>query len=178
MRIISGKLKGRKLIVPKTGLRPTTDRVRESLFNILGPMTGFSCLDLYAGSGAIGIEALSRGAKSAVFVEKDLRASGIIRKNLINFKVTGIVESITAIKYLNSFYKKNMKPFDFIFIDPPYYSEADKKLLEESLNCGIISENGVIIYEQSARESNPGLKNFNLFRSEKYGETRLLFFGN
>ncbi|HKE48378.1 MAG TPA: 16S rRNA (guanine(966)-N(2))-methyltransferase RsmD [Rhodanobacteraceae bacterium] len=133
LRIVAGRLRGSRLVVPdKAGLRPTSDRVRETLFNWLAPfIDGARCLDLYAGTGALGIEALSRGAASATFVESDRALAKLLAENLARLKVENarIVES-DALSYL----KGRAEPFDVAFVDPPFgadlWNESARRLDE------------------------------------------------
>lgn len=118
IRIIGGTLRNSRLEVPDLpGLRPTTDRVRETLFNWLQPVIdGARCLDLYAGTGALGIEALSRGASVATFVERDARLASALKANLARLKVQAAVVGDDAGRWL----KAGGKPFDIVFMDPPF----------------------------------------------------------
>ena len=121
MRVIAGRLGGRRLAAPPgRGTRPTADRVRESLFSILGPLEGLRVLDLFAGSGALGIEALSRGAARAVFVDSDARAGRVIRRNLSELGLAAPMHVADALAYLR--WPDPGGPFDLIFLDPPYSS--------------------------------------------------------
>ena len=151
MRVISGIRKGHKLKVPKgKNVRPTEDKVKESLFNILGPISEDSIvLDLFAGTGSIGIEFLSRGAKEAFFVDKSFESINTIKENLNHTKLVDDAKVIkgNSLGKLDYFEELNMK-FDYIYIDPPY---NDGKILLEVLkslnNKFILSDNGVIILE-------------------------------
>jgi 16S rRNA (guanine966-N2)-methyltransferase len=122
VRVVAGAFKGRRLHAPAgSRTRPTADRVREAVFSILGPVEGLSVLDLFAGSGALGIEALSRGAASATFVERDPRAVAAIRRNLEALGVEAPVHRRDALAFLRS----GAGPFELVFVDPPYDS-ADR----------------------------------------------------
>jgi len=119
MRVVAGAFKGRRLQAPRgTRTRPTADRVREALFSVLGDVSGARVLDLYAGSGALGIEALSRGAASATFVERDQRAAAMLRRNLESVGVDAEVRRQDALRFLASV----TGPYDLVFLDPPYDS--------------------------------------------------------
>jgi len=123
MRIIAGSLRGSRLAVPDVpGLRPTPDRVRETLFNWLQPLLpGARCLDLYAGSGALGIEALSRGARSVCMVEREPALVAALRANLERLRQqAGTVVQAAALDYL----ARAPQPFDVVFLDPPYAADA------------------------------------------------------
>jgi 16S rRNA (guanine966-N2)-methyltransferase len=120
MRIVAGRFGGRRLSAPPgRGTRPTSDRVREALFSILGPLAGARVLDLYAGSGALGIEALSRGAASAVFVERDARAAAVLRSNLDALGADGDIRRVDAIAALRDARRRG-ETYDLVLCDPPY----------------------------------------------------------
>jgi len=131
LRIVAGRLRGSRLAVPdKSGLRPTSDRVRETLFNWLAPIVdGARCLDLYAGTGALGIEALSRGAGACTFVENDRQLARLLGENLARLKVENarVVEGDAS-----GFLAGTAQPFDIVFLDPPFtasfWNEAAQKL--------------------------------------------------
>lgn len=152
MRVIAGKAKRLQLKTVKgMDTRPTTDRIKETLFNILqNDIEDCSFLDLFSGSGAIGIEALSRGSESAVFVENSKEAVACIKENLMFTKLadSGIVmESsvLTAISILESQNKK----FDIVFMDPPYNNNIEKEVLNRIKSSDIIHEDTIIIVEAS-----------------------------
>ncbi|WP_411843988.1 16S rRNA (guanine(966)-N(2))-methyltransferase RsmD [Salinicoccus sp. HZC-1] len=146
MRIISGKYKSRKIeTLNSNDTRPTTDKVRENIFNILGMIEG-DVLDLFAGSGALGLEALSRGADSAMFIDGARDATGIIRKN-----TKGVEERVEIFK--NDYRRalkalaKREKSFDLIFLDPPYHKDIVPAALVIIDELGILKENGRIVAE-------------------------------
>jgi 16S rRNA (guanine966-N2)-methyltransferase len=119
MRVVAGTFKGRRLQAPRGArTRPTSDKVREALFSLLGHVSGLRVLDLYAGSGALGIEALSRGAASATFVERDQPAVAALRRNLAAVGADAAVRRQDALRFLAS----ASGPFDLVFVDPPYDS--------------------------------------------------------
>ena len=149
LRIVAGKWRSRLLqIIDEPELRPTSERIRETLFNWLSPMTeGAQCLDLFAGTGALGIEALSRGASHVVFIEKSATVADAIRKNLSALEATNAeVCQRDAIEYLKS---ADPKPFDIVFLDPPFESD----MLSDS--CSLLREkswlmaNAIVYLEQS-----------------------------
>lgn len=164
MRIIAGKFKGRSLITMKDkSIRPTTDRVKESIFNLLqGCVEDANVLDLFAGSGALGIEALSRGAHSVTFADRSNDSIETVNTNLK--KVSGKINVIrkdflTTIDYLSARKEK----FDLIFLDPPYKQGLDKVAIDKIDESGILAEDGIIVVERS-REDEP-LKLSNGFRA-------------
>lgn len=151
MRVIAGSAKRLQLkTLDGFDTRPTTDRIKETLFNMLTPYICDSVfLDLFAGSGGIGIEALSRGAKEAVFVEKNPKAMACVKDNLSYTKLahkatTLTTDVLTALDKLNG-----EKQFDYIFMDPPYNQELEKRVLEYVADSELLSEDGVVIVEAS-----------------------------
>ena len=149
IRIIAGQWKGRKLpVVRVEGLRPTPDRVRETLFNWLqGSLYQARCLDLFAGSGAIGFEALSRGAKQVVMVEKNHKAAQQLSDNIKRLNAeNAILKNTDAYQYL----KSETEPFDIIFLDPPFRKGHLEKVLDQIVKQNLLAENGLIYLEQEA----------------------------
>ena len=151
MRVIAGKARSLKLMTPPgMDTRPTTDRTKETLFNILQPeIGGARFLDLFSGSGAIGIEALSRGAAFAVFVEKDRAAAECIRKNLAFTKLgdNGQILRKDVGAALKSLEKG--EPFDLIFMDPPYGRGLERQVLEYLAHSSLLAEDGTVVVEAS-----------------------------
>ncbi len=171
MRVISGSARGRKLIAPP-GLdtRPTTDRVKESIFNIISPyLPAKSVLDLFSGSGALGVEALSRGSEHAVFVECDKAALDITRKNLELARVADRAEVIFGDSL--AFLSRAVGQFDIIFLDPPYntglLTDAIRKIAENNL----LSEGGIIVAESEYLGEEPSGTDFDIIKRAKYGKT-------
>lgn len=157
MRVVSGKLRGKKLGHFKGfDIRPTTDRVREALFNILATrvdIRGARVLDLFAGTGAVGIEALSRGAKEVIFVDSDSAAIKIMEKNL---KACGFGEdSVTVLKRVSASAVKALSHranrFEFIFLDPPYSSPILGETVREIAKGGLLAPDGVVVAESAKR---------------------------
>ena len=173
MRVIAGRWGGRRLQAPPgDATRPTSDRVREALFSVLGPRVGGAhVLDLFAGSGALGIEALSRGATSAVFVERDARAAATINRNLDALGAEGDVRRQDALRFLAS----GEGPFDLVFCDPPYDSASRLAgPLAERLPA-LTRETARIVTESDKR--NPLDLPFPLVVERTYGDTRIAIHG-
>ena len=180
VRIIGGLYRGRKLgTVPGLDVRPTSDRLRETLFNILAPVIEDArFLDLCAGSGAVGIEALSRGAGRATFVEQSKKACAAIRKNLDQLGITEGAhvlnrDAASAIRYLD----ERGERFDVIYFDPPYASHLHGEVLNLISAIGLLPKEGVVIVEHGAKKS-PELEYTGLqgFRRVKQGESQLAFY--
>ena len=151
MRVIGGTAKRLQLkTLDGIDTRPTTDRIKETLFNMLNPYI-YDCvfLDLFAGSGGIGIEALSRGAKEAVFVEKNPKAMACVKENLKHTKLAHKAMTLTT-DVMTALYKlEGEKKFDYIFMDPPYNHELEKTVLKYLSESDLLSEGCVIIVEAS-----------------------------
>ena len=171
MRVISGRAKGLKLLAPDgLGTRPTTDRVKESVFNILMPYIPCeNVLDLFSGSGGMGIEALSRNCTSCVFVEKDKSALGIIHKNLEKSRLgaSATVISGDALDYL----KRCSTAFDLIFLDPPYNKGFLKPVFDSIYENNLLKDNGIIVVETEVLGESPDDDRFDCIKSAKYGKT-------
>lgn len=163
--------------MPRTGTRPTTDRVRESLFNVLASrieLTGASVLDLYAGSGALGLEALSRGATSAVFVESDHRAASVIASNIASLGVRGATLRRGTVATLLA--AGTDRPVDLVLADPPYEVPAAEieHVLAALVSGGWVAAGTVVVVERPA--SAPSLTwpaGWHVWQARKYGDTRL-----
>lgn len=180
MRIISGQYKGRRLkTLEGLAIRPTSDRLRETIFNILSPVIdGARVADLCAGSGAVGIEALSRGASAVTFVEQSAKAVAVIRENLNHCRITTGFRLInrpvmTALNY----FKAESETFDIIYFDPPYDSPLYHQVLTEIGRTGILAASGLLLVEHRrnlALHENYG--RIRPFREISQGETRLTFY--
>jgi 16S rRNA (guanine966-N2)-methyltransferase len=171
VRVVAGEFRGRRLRMPKRGTRPTADRVREALFSMLGDLHGARVLDLYAGSGALGIEALSRGARSAVFVERDPRAAAVIERNLTELGLAQSVIGDDAMRFLD----RGEGTFDLVFCDPPYDSGPRVAgPLSERLPA-VLSPDARIVTESDKRR--PLELPFPLIRERTYGDTRIAIYG-
>jgi 16S rRNA (guanine966-N2)-methyltransferase len=173
MRVVSGELKGRLLkAVPGTSTRPTTDKVKESLFNMIGPyFTGGIGLDLFAGSGGLGIEALSRGLEKVIFVDRESKAIQIVNENIKSCGLEGKAEVYRndAARALKAIQKRKLS-FDYIFLDPPYKMQQLVKLLEIIDHEKLIHENGLVVCEHASDIQLPdNIGGLQQTRSEKYG---------
>lgn len=173
MRVVSGELKGRILkAVPGTSTRPTTDKVKESLFNMIGPyFSGGLGLDLFAGSGGLGIEALSRGLEKVIFVDREGKAIHIINENLKSCDLEDRAEVYRndAVRALKAIQKREIT-FNYIFLDPPYKKQQLVKLLEMIEKEKLVHEDGVIVCEHASDIQLPeGIGALKQVRNEKYG---------
>ncbi len=180
MRVISGKLKGHPLkAVPGTNTRPTTDKVKESIFNIIGPyFEGGIGLDLFAGSGGLGIEALSRGMDKVIFIDRDAKAFQTIKGNLASCKLDQHAEIYRndANRALKAVMKRDLF-FDMIFIDPPYKLQKITELLTIIDESNLLNESGYVVCEYSSEISLPSmLGKLSKVREETYGITGISIF--
>jgi 16S rRNA (guanine966-N2)-methyltransferase len=179
MRVIAGEAGGIRLDVPKTEVRPTMDRVKAAIFSSLGQeIIGARVLDLFAGTGALGIEALSRGAASALFVEENPAAIAAIERNLARTKLQGRVRGQDVFSFLRS--AATSEPFQIIFADPPY--ERTKSggaftslLLEDPQLAAILEPSGIFVLEKRPGEQMPRMLLWNVTRARAYGSTEVLF---
>ena len=171
MRVISGSARGRKLIAPP-GLdtRPTTDRVKYSIFNIISPyLPANMVLDLFSGSGALGIEALSRGSSHGVFVENQKPALAVTKQNIALARVSDRAEIVCsdALTYL----ERTSCKFDIIFLDPPYNTGLLNKAVAKIAENNLLSENGIIVAESEYMGEEPENDFFDIIKRAKYGNT-------
>lgn len=180
MRVIAGKAKRIKLKTPQGyDTRPTTDRIKETLFNILNPyLADVNFLDLFSGSGAIGIEALSRGANSAVFVENDKAAINCIKANLKLTKLEAQAELyfMSVFEAIKTLQLKG-KVFDLVFMDPPYNIGLERDILLSLENSNIIARDTIIVVEASLETSFDYLKDtkYNIFKQKEYKTNQHVF---
>jgi len=178
MRIVAGEYRGRALTSPTwDGLRPTSDRLRETLFNILGPsITGARVLDGYAGTGAIGIEALSRGAAHVTFVERDARAVQLIARNLAAIDPDGTRgRAIIRAGFADAAARLAGAPFDLIIVDPPYAHDAAAEAL--AVAAGLAGAATRVVVEHAARHAAPDAAGaLRLRRTVTAGDSALSFY--
>jgi 16S rRNA (guanine966-N2)-methyltransferase len=183
VRVIAGAAKGRKLLSPAgSRVRPTSDRVKEALFSIITGMidsfTEISVLDIFAGTGNLGIEALSRGAERALFIDNHHESVTMVKKNLrlSGFSDRGRVlckDAVAALKSLD----KSDGPFRLVFIDPPYHKDLPEKVLQYLSNSSLLDEKPVIVAEISSRDT-IGKEFGPLYQFDRrtYGDTALVFY--
>jgi 16S rRNA (guanine966-N2)-methyltransferase len=168
MRIIAGSHRGRRIAAPKgRTTRPTSDRVRENAFNLIGPVDDATVLDLFAGSGALGLEALSRGAASCTFVERDRDACRTINANLDALGLRATVLCQDAFRAV----AQERRRYDLILCDPPY--EVDATALPFA---GLLAADGLLVYESSGRLEPPELAGLTVRTSRRYGSARLTLY--
>lgn len=177
MRVIAGKYRGKNLIAPKdNSIRPTTDRIKEDLFNILMPYIPESLFwDMFSGSGSVGIEAVSRGAKSALLTDNSIKSINLIKANVekVGIKDEIIIRKTSVEKYIF----ENKEKFDIIFADPPYKYEGLKDLIRLIDKSDILNDDGVFILEHDKNiEFADEMCNLQKFKTKTYSLTQLDFF--
>jgi 16S rRNA (guanine(966)-N(2))-methyltransferase RsmD len=180
LRVITGIYKGRKLWSTEgMDIRPTSDMVKESLFNILGVEVQESdFLDLFGGTGGVGIEAISRGAKHVVFIDNSIKSINVLRKNLqaLNIKDSIEVFNTDYRTAINKLYT-NGRLFDIVFVDPPYNTGIAQNVLEQISENIILKDNGIIVVEHDLKDPMPDKVGcLNKYRDKRYGSTMLSFY--
>jgi len=179
MRVVAGSAGGIQLEVPKRGVRPTMDRVKAAIFSSLADkIVGAHVLDLFAGSGALGIEALSRGAASVLFVEQDRQSIAAIEKNLARTRLNGRVRHQDVFDFVGRC--NPPEKFDLVFADPPYEKtrsgeHVTEKLLADQDLPRLLAPEGVFILEKRPGEMIPEAKVWHVIRQKSYGATEVLF---
>lgn len=179
MRIIAGEAGGLSLTPPPVGVRPTMDRVRAAIFSSLGDaVPGARVLDLFAGSGGMGIEALSRGAESAVFVDLNPKSVACVKDNLRRSKLQGSVQTMDALKFLELYGTGN---FDLIFADPPYTKDADDRdfateLLASPHLATALAPHGTFVLERFPVKKEPEDSVLSLLRVRRYGASEVAYY--
>lgn len=181
MRIVGGEFRGRPLATPKSdAIRPTTDRTRESLFNILSHaygevLDGTRVLDLFAGTGAVGLEALSRGARAALFVEQSVEGRGLLHSNIESLDVIGRAKifrrDATALGGIGT-----MEPFHFVFADPPYGAGLGERALDAAARGGWLVDGALAILEERADIQPAAVDGFEPLEVRAFGDTRMHFY--
>nr|WP_321458246.1 16S rRNA (guanine(966)-N(2))-methyltransferase RsmD [uncultured Cohaesibacter sp.] len=180
MRIVGGRFKGKHLATPKSqAIRPTTDRVRETLFNILthsydNVVNGARVLDLFSGTGALGCEALSRGATAALFVEDGTEGRGLIRTNMEQLGLNGVAKifrrDATKLGDIGT-----MEPFTLVFMDPPYNKGLGELALASAARGGWLVPGALIVWEEDAKAELEVPSGFTVLDERAYGDTKLTF---
>ena len=179
MRIIAGEFKGRRIDAPKgSDTRPTLDRVKESLFGIIQfELYGRTVLDLFAGSGSLGIEAMSRGARLVVFNDASSECARLIRQNLEKLHASSAFEVFARDGLdLLTMLERRQAQFDIVFLDPPYDCDATEVLSEISSE-GILSEDGLVVYEHKEDRKSAEIPGLVLKDERKYGIAVFAFYG-
>ncbi|GEO85102.1 MULTISPECIES: 16S rRNA (guanine(966)-N(2))-methyltransferase RsmD [Alphaproteobacteria] len=181
MRIVGGEFRGRSLAAPKSNdIRPTTDRTRESLFNILahahpGVLDATRVLDLFAGTGAVGIEALSRGAKSALFVENSVEGRSLLWENIDALGLHGRARMLRRdATQLGT--ASNIEPFDLVFADPPYGKGLGEKALFSAHSGGWLKPEAIVLLEERADVEVLVDPVFRFIEERSFGDTKMYFF--
>ena len=172
VRVTGGALGGRRLRIPRRGVRPSADRVRESLFARLTDLEGAAVLDLFAGSGALGVEALSRGAASLVCVEQSREVIEVLRANLSDLGVGDAArvlagDAARTIRRLG----RSGERFDLVFLDPPYAHPATADVLATLVESEILAEGAVVVLERSRSHPVPEVAGLALWDERRYGDT-------
>lgn len=180
MRIVGGKMRSRPLAGPKSNaVRPTSDRLREALFNILthsygDPVTGARVLDLFAGTGALGIEAISRGAVYALFVDEGVEARALLRDNTESLGLGGVTRifrrDATALGPAHP-----LEPFSLVFLDPPYGKGLAEKALASAREGGWLKPNALVVVEEGADAALKSPEGFEELERRKYDDTEFVF---
>lgn len=180
MRIVGGRYKGRALQAPRSqAIRPTTDRTREALFNILdhtyaGAIESARVLDLFAGTGAIGLEAISRGAEFTLFVEQSAQGRGLVRSNIEALGLQGQTRlfrrDATALGSIGA-----IQPFDLVFADPPYGKGIGERALSGAAKGGWLHRNALVILEERSDVEPVFPEEFSVLESRKFGDTTMHF---
>jgi len=181
MRIVGGQHKGKKLFTPKSDqTRPTSDRVREALFNRLShgldefQLEGARILDLFAGTGALGLEALSRGGSFAFFIENNVEARGLIRQNIEHLQRTGHTKLFRR-DATNLGPLKRQAPFDLIFLDPPYNKGLGEKALQSAITGQWLNKNALIILEEAKQATITWPEEITPLDTRTFGDTTIHF---
>ena len=183
MRIISGTFKGKKILEPKDiKTRPLKDLTKESIFNILNHSSKFKInlenseiLDLFSGVGSFGIECLSRGVKSVIFIENYNGVLPVLKKNLQNLKAIENYKIIEKDINNGKIFETLDKKFDIVFMDPPYKDKNLNLLLENLENIKILNKNGIVVIHRHKNEQDMIPKNFRVIEEKRYGLSKIIF---
>jgi 16S rRNA (guanine966-N2)-methyltransferase len=175
MRIIAGSRKGTTIYAPKSDTRPTGDRVREAAFNLIGPVDDMAVLDLFAGSGAMGLEALSRGASTAVFVEADRDAQRAIERNVDKLRLTGATLLRMDARRALAAESAAGRRYDLVLVDPPYAMFESLQPTLATYVPALLTEDGLVVVE-TAKRDHPELPPLGERTSRTYGSARITLF--
>lgn len=179
MRIVGGKYRHRQIIYPNDmeHTRPTKDRIREAIFSAIGDIDGFDALDLYAGSGAMGLEALSRGAKKCAFVDVSNVAIKTIKDNISNLKINNEEYLLIKDKDINALetFKNNNQKFDLVFLDPPYEQGDYQGIVNLLIKNELLKENYILVIEAN-RDANLENIDYNKKRDYHYGDINVFIY--
>ena len=179
MRVIGGIYRSRLIDMPKgVEMRPTQDKVREAIFNILGDISGKTVLDLFSGSGAFGIESLSRGASRVTFVENNIRCVQTIEKNLESLEIPAEHYDVLKRSALRAIYdlEEEALKYDIVFMDPPYHKDLAKNCLINLDSCDILSQFATVVVEHyKLDELSFDLETLVSFKEREYGDTVITF---
>ncbi len=172
LRVTGGRLGGRRLRAPRGGLRPSADRVREATFARLGDLEGAVVLDLYAGSGALGVEAISRGAARVVFVERAPRCVSVLRANIEALGLGAVARVVRgdAPRSVERLGRAGRR-FDLVLLDPPYASDEAGRALEALVASGVLEKGAMVVLESGRRHSVPQVAGLVPLDERRYGET-------
>lgn len=173
MRVIGGRLRSRRLFGPPKGVRPTSDRVREALFATLGDLSGVTVLDAFAGTGALSIEAVSRGAERAVAIDRSRQALDVLRRNLSALGIEDRFEVLQGDALRMSGRLAGRGPFDLVLIDPPYRAELAEPLLRTLVAAGLLAEGATVVVEGAKRHPVAPPAGLVVVAEREYGDTRL-----
>ena len=178
MRIIAGKFRGRKLLCPKVVTRPTLDRVREALFSILGDLSDQSVIDFYSGSGALGLEALSRGARHVTLVEADRRACQVIRNNVEGWGIDGAHRVLECAAERSRGMLAPAAPYDLVLGDPPWKISQEAAVTVPQVVLGLLSPQAIVVLGHAARDElrvaeESGLEQYD---RRSWGDSAMSFF--
>lgn len=179
MRIISGEFRGRTIKFPKSKLvRPTTDKNKEAIFNILNNLTNFNGImtcDIYAGSGSLGLEALSRGVEKVHFIEKSFKVQKMLKENIasLNSEQSCKVFNMSALKFSSLI---EHDTYDLIILDPPFFKDDVHQVVENLINNKFLNKNGIMLIERSIQTKERDVKNFEIEPLRRLGDSLIYIF--
>jgi 16S rRNA (guanine966-N2)-methyltransferase len=172
LRVTGGHLAGRRFGVPRADVRPTSDRVRESLFAQLGDLSGLRVLDLYSGSGALAIEAASRGAQGVVCIERAPRTISCLRENLVALELDTVVRVVAGdVPRVLERLAREAERFDLAMIDPPYGSDEPQRTFEALVATAILVPQAMVVLERDRRHPSPRVEGLSEIGERRYGDT-------